>query len=72
LDGQGSIPDSAGFFCSPQRPDRLWDPRYSMVISPGVKRLCREADHSPPSSVEVKNGGVIPPLPICLHGVLLN
>jgi hypothetical protein len=27
--------------------------------------LCpgREADHSPPSSVEVKNGGTIPPLP---------
>jgi hypothetical protein len=23
----------------------------------------READHSPPSSAEVKNGGAIPPLP---------
>jgi hypothetical protein len=30
---------------------------------PGVKRLGREADHSPPSSSEVKNGGAIPALP---------
>jgi hypothetical protein len=28
-----------------------------------VKRPEREADHSPPSSAEVKNGGAIPPLP---------
>jgi hypothetical protein len=27
----------------------------------GVKTPGREADHSPPSSVEVKNGGAIPP-----------
>jgi hypothetical protein len=29
----------------------------------GVKRQGREADHSPPSSTEVKNGGAIPLLP---------
>jgi hypothetical protein len=29
----------------------------------GVKRQGPEADHSPPSSAEVKNGGAIPPLP---------
>jgi hypothetical protein len=29
---------------------------------PGVKRQRREADHSPPTSAEVKNGGAIPPL----------
>jgi hypothetical protein len=29
---------------------------------PGLKRLGREADHSPLSSAEVKNGGTIPPL----------
>jgi hypothetical protein len=29
---------------------------------PGVKRPGREADHSPPSSAEVKNGETIPPL----------
>jgi hypothetical protein len=43
-------------FISPPLPDRLlgptqppiqWVPR---VLSPGVKRLGREADHSPPSS----------------------
>jgi hypothetical protein len=30
---------------------------------PGVKRPMREADHSPPTSAEVKNDGAIPPLP---------
>jgi hypothetical protein len=30
---------------------------------PGVKWQGREADHSPPSNAEVKNGGAIPPLP---------
>jgi hypothetical protein len=29
----------------------------------GTKRLGREADHSPASSVEVKNGGSVLPLP---------
>jgi hypothetical protein len=37
-----------------------------------VKRQVREADHSPPSSVEVKKGGAISPLPICLHGIVRN
>jgi hypothetical protein len=30
---------------------------------PGVKRLGSEADYSPRSSAEVKNGGTLPPLP---------
>jgi hypothetical protein len=30
--------------------------------SPGVKQPGHEADHSPPFSAEVKNGGAIPPL----------
>jgi hypothetical protein len=42
------------------------------AISQGVKRPGRQADHSPPSSAEVKNGGAIPPLPPCLHGIVLN
>jgi hypothetical protein len=42
------------------------------AISPMVNRLGREADQSPPSSAEVKKGGTIPPLPQCLHGILLN
>jgi hypothetical protein len=33
------------------------------AVSPGVKGQGREADHSPPSSAEVKIGGAIPPLP---------
>jgi hypothetical protein len=33
----------------------------------GGKRQGREADRSPPSSAEVKNGGAIPPLPTCLQ-----
>jgi hypothetical protein len=36
---------------------------YQGALSLGVKQLGREADHSPPCNVEVKNGGVIPPLP---------
>jgi hypothetical protein len=41
-----------------QRPIR-WGPKadYLRVTRPG-----READHSPPSSAEVKNGGAVPPL----------
>jgi hypothetical protein len=30
---------------------------------PGVKRLDRETDHSPPSGADVRNGGGIPLLP---------
>jgi hypothetical protein len=44
----------------PIQPSVQWLPRD---LSPEVKRLVREADHAPPSSAEVKNGGAIPPLP---------
>jgi hypothetical protein len=46
-------------FASPQRcethtqPPIHWKPR---ALSLGVKRLGRDADHSPPSSAEVKEG----------------
>jgi hypothetical protein len=30
---------------------------------PGVKRPGSEADHSPPSSIKMKNGGAVLPLP---------
>jgi hypothetical protein len=36
---------------------------YQGLFHKGVKRPGREADHSPPSSAEVTNGGVTPPLP---------
>jgi hypothetical protein len=65
------------FFFLPLRPGRFWrSPRALSTgylgIYPGVKRLRRESDHSPPSSVEVKNGGAIPPLPIYPNGTVLN
>jgi hypothetical protein len=51
-----------------QCPDWLWGPfrlypmdiRFSFVWR--VKRLRREANHSPPSTAEVKNAGAIHPL----------
>jgi hypothetical protein len=69
LDGLGSIPGSARFFSSPQRPDRFWGPPNLLSnenrgsISLGVKRQGREADHSHPSSAEVKKG---------LYGIVLK
>jgi hypothetical protein len=41
-------------------------------VSSGVKRPGNKVDDSLPSSAEVKNGGAIQLLPICLHGVVLN
>jgi hypothetical protein len=38
----------------------------------GIKQLRREADHSTPSTAEVKNGaGRFPPPHICLHDIVL-
>jgi hypothetical protein len=43
------------------------------TLSPGVKRLGCEADHSPPASAEVKkNVDLYIHSPIRLHGVVLN
>jgi hypothetical protein len=42
------------------QPPIQWVP---WALSPGVKREGREADHSPPSSAEVKKGGAISALP---------
>jgi hypothetical protein len=78
MDRQGStLGRVKRFFSSPQRPDRLWG-APSLLSSgyrgrfSGCKRPEREADDSPPSSSEIKNGGAVPPLPIRLHGVVLN
>jgi hypothetical protein len=35
---------------------------HSGAHSPGMKRPAHEADQSPPFSIEVNNGGAIPPL----------
>jgi hypothetical protein len=49
-------------------------PVYTGTLFPGVKWKGHEADHLPPSTAEVKNGGAIPPLPntsslFYLHGM---
>jgi len=66
------------FFSSPSRPDRLWGPPsflstgYKGAFSLGVKRPVREADHSPPSSTDVKVWvELYLHSPIRLHGVVL-
>jgi hypothetical protein len=43
------------------------------ALSPRVKRPGREADHSTPSSVEVKNVCSYTSIPLmCIHGVVLS
>jgi hypothetical protein len=42
------------------------------ALSPGVKRLGCEADHSLPHSAEVQNGGVITPFLINLHEAVVK
>jgi hypothetical protein len=65
-------------FSSPYRPDRLWAHLASYQIDtwgsfPGVKWPGREADHSPPTSAEVKKTWInILTTPLRLYGVVLN
>jgi hypothetical protein len=42
------------------------------ALSPEVKRPALKADHSPQSSTEVKDGGAVPPLLLCLYSIMLN
>jgi hypothetical protein len=61
LNGPGLIPDTASRpTLGPTQFRIQWVP---WKISPGVKRQGRETGNSPSSSVEVKNGGAIPPFP---------
>jgi hypothetical protein len=78
LDGWGSIRGRGKrFFTIPQRQNRLWGPpglasnKDSGLLSLGIKRLGREADHSPPCSAEVKMEQYLQS-PICIHGIILN
>jgi hypothetical protein len=48
------------FLTTPQRPDRFWGPPSGYR---GEEQLGYEADHSSPSSAEVKKGRAMPPLP---------
>jgi hypothetical protein len=69
LDSRGSIPGRGKLFLFyPQRPDWLWGPPNLLFNGyrgsfPGLKRPGLEADHSPPSSADVKNSGAVSPLP---------
>jgi hypothetical protein len=62
LDGRGVgfwVPAGARFLLSPCRPDRFWG-LPSLLWEPGVKWPGCDADHSPPTSVEVKNTWISP------------
>jgi hypothetical protein len=51
-------------FSSSKCLDQLWKPPSLLPNGYwGVRQLMHEADHSPPSNAEAKNGGAIPPLP---------
>jgi hypothetical protein len=61
------------------RPDRLWGPRsllsngYQGALSLEVKPPGHEVDHSPPSSVEVKNAWSYTSIsPLRFHGMVLS
>jgi hypothetical protein len=53
----------------PLQPPIQWVPD---ALSPGVEPPERGAVHLPPSTAAVKNSGAVPPLPIRLHGMVLN
>jgi hypothetical protein len=69
LDCLGSFPGGDETFClfhSVHAGSGAHSVSYPMGTGdsfPGDKAAGHEADHSPPSSVEFKNGGAMPPLP---------
>jgi hypothetical protein len=66
------VPVVSRMFCSLRRPDRFWGPPSLYPMGTGVARPGSEADHSLPTSAEVKKCGSIHLLPIRLHGVVFN
>jgi hypothetical protein len=67
MDGRGSIPDKGKKFYvlhSVQSGSGAHPFSIEMctrgALSPGIKRTGRDADHSPPSGAELKNGGAVP------------
>jgi hypothetical protein len=72
---RSSSPGKGKISSSPRRLDQLWGP--SSLLPSGyraVKWLRHEADHSPPTSVDVKNTWIYTYIysPTRLHGVVLN
>jgi hypothetical protein len=68
LDSRGSNPSRSIFlYSTASRPalgtTQLLTQSVPGALSPGVKRPGREADHSPLSRAEIKNGGAIRPVP---------
>jgi hypothetical protein len=63
-DGRGSIPGRGKIvsFCTAYRLV-LGHTQPPIQCVPGIKQPRLEADHAPPSSAGVKNGGAVPPLP---------
>jgi hypothetical protein len=76
----GTIPGGDWeFFSSPPRPERFWSPPsllsngYREALPLGAKGPRREANHSPPSSAEVKNAwSYTSTPPTRLYGVVLS
>jgi hypothetical protein len=67
LDGQSSNPGRGKTFLFSTTSILILEPaKVPRALSPEVKRPGCEADHSPPSSAEVKNGGTIPPLHVLM------
>jgi hypothetical protein len=73
LDGRGSIPGRGReFFLHSVRTDTGAYPASCLIVTEG-SFLGGKDDYSPPSSVEVRNGGNIPhPPPISIHGMVFN
>jgi hypothetical protein len=69
LNGRGSVPGrtkDVSLLHSVQTRSGAHQASYPVstgALSPEEERPGREVDHSPPSSVEIKNDGAIPPLP---------
>jgi hypothetical protein len=57
LDGRVWFPAGRTFFSSWQRPHRFWGPPN--LLSPRVKRLGRETDHSHPTNADIKNSSCV-------------
>jgi hypothetical protein len=65
-------PNGVRIVTSPCRPDQSAIKWLTGALPPGAKRPECEADHSPPTSAEVKKIESIHQLPTRLHDVVLN